>query len=127
MANDGLLYVCDRQHERIQVFEKDGTFVKEAAVTVMTSDGEVGGRPGDLAFSLDPEQRLVYMVDMANAKVHTLERDSLQIVDTFGRRGRGAGQLLTPHSLALDSEGNLYVTETTVGSRMQKFVPTGMN
>ena len=82
---------------------------------------------GDLAFSLDPEQRLVYMVDMANAKVHTLERDSLRIVDTFGRRGRGAGQLLTPHSLALDSAGNLYVTETTVGSRMQKFVPKEMN
>ncbi len=127
MANDGLLYVCDRQHERIQVFERDGTFVKEAAVTVTTSDGEVGGRPGDLTFSLDPEQRLIYMVDMANAKVHTLERDSLRIVDTFGRRGRMAGQLLTPHSLALDSAGNLYVTETTVGSRMQKFVPTEMN
>ena len=127
MANDGLLYVCDRQHERIQVFERDGTFVKEAAITVTTSDGEVGGRPGDLAFSLDPEQRLIYMVDMANAKVHTLERDSLRIVDTFGRRGRMAGQLLTPHSLALDSAGNLYVTETTVGSRMQKFVPTEMN
>ena len=93
MANDGLLYVCDRQHERIQVFEKDGTFVKEAAVTVMTSDGEVGGRPDDLAFSLDPEQRLVYMVDMANAKVHTLERDSLRNrghVRSTWTRGRSA-------------------------------------
>ena len=127
MTDDGLVYVCDRQHERIQVFEKDGTFISETVVTVTMPDGEVGGRPGDLAFSLDPEQRLVYMVDMANAKVHTLERDSLRIVDTFGRRGRWAGNLLTPHSLVLDSKGNLYVTETTAGSRMQKFVATEMN
>ena len=82
----------------------------------------MGGRPGDIVLSHDADQRLIYMVDMGTDKVHTMDRDSLQIISSFGRRGRWAGQLLAPHSLALDSKGNLYITETTVGSRVQKFV-----
>jgi hypothetical protein len=58
---------------------------------------------------------------MLNGKVVTLRRDTLETVATFGHRGRNAGYLLTPHSLALDSKGHLFVTETTDGSRLQKF------
>ena len=28
ISNDGLVYVCDRTNDRIQVFRKDGTFVR---------------------------------------------------------------------------------------------------
>jgi hypothetical protein len=122
VANDGLMYVCDRQNTRIQVFKKDGTFVKEKFVTAQTSDGSKPARPGDIAFSRDPQQSLIYMVDMANSKLVTLRRDTLETVASFGQRGRNAGALLTPHSLALDSKGNVYVAETTDGSRLQKFV-----
>jgi DNA-binding beta-propeller fold protein YncE len=124
MANDGLLYICDRQNTRIQVFRKDGTFVKEAFITARTAAGVQPARPGDIAFSRDAQQRFVYMVDMANAKVLTLRRDTLETLDTFGQRGRNAGAILSPHSLAVDSKGNLYLTETTDGSRLQKFVVT---
>ena len=124
MANDGLLYICDRQNTRIQVFRKDGTFVKEAFITARTAAGAQPARPGDIAFSRDPQQRFLYMVDMANAKVLTLRRDTLETIDTFGQRGRNAGAILSPHSLAVDSKGNLYLTETTDGSRLQKFVVT---
>ena len=125
LSDDGLVYVCDRNNGRIQVFQKDGTFEKEAFVEMETSEGPLRRRPGDIVLSRDTDQRLIYMVDMGTDKVHTVDRDSLQIVSSFGRRGRWAGQLLAPHSVALDSNGNLYVTETTVGSRVQKFVPTG--
>ena len=124
MANDGMLYVCDRQNTRIQVFKKDGTFVKEVFVRAQTEEGMKPSRPGDIAFSRDPRQSLMYVVDMMNAKVLTLRRDTLETIGTFGHLGRNAGYLLTPHSLAVDSKGNLFVTETTEGSRLQKFVIT---
>jgi DNA-binding beta-propeller fold protein YncE len=122
MANDGLLYVCDRQNTRIQVFRKDGSFVKETFITAKTSAGAQPARPGDIAFSRDPQQQFLYVVDMANAKILTLRRDTLETIETFGQRGRNAGAILSPHSLAVDSKGNLYLTETTDGSRLQKFI-----
>lgn len=120
-SNDGLLYVCDRQSTRIQVFRKDGAFVKEAFIRAKTDEGMAPVRPGDIALSRDPAQSLMYVVDMLNGKVVTLRRDTLETVATFGHRGRNTGDLLTPHSLALDSQGHLFVTETTDGSRLQRF------
>lgn len=108
------------------MFRKDGTFVKEAFIRLPPGGkGSLGARPGDIAFSGDPAQRFVYMVDMANSKVHVVARDSLQIVASFGRRGHWAGQFESPHSLAIDSKGNLFVAETLQGRRVQKFVPKG--
>jgi DNA-binding beta-propeller fold protein YncE len=123
IAGDGLVYVCDRNNGRIQVFRKDSTFVKEVLFGEKDSSGRQTGRPGDLDFSRDREQSHLVMVDMGRDKVYTLRRDSLAEVGSLGRIGRGAGHLLTPPSLALDSKGNLFVTETTDGSRLQRFVP----
>jgi hypothetical protein len=103
-------------------FNADGTFVEEAFINARTASGDLPARPGDIAFSPDPEQSFLYVVDMANSKILTLRRGTLETVDTFGQRGRNAGAILSPHSLALDSRGNLYLTETTDGSRLQKFV-----
>ena len=63
------------------------------------------------------------MADGGNHAVHTLSRATLEVVATFGRRGRWAGQFESPHSLAVDSRGNLFVGETLDGRRVQKFVP----
>ena len=122
-AADGLVYVCDRGNQRIQVFNKDGTFVTERLIEARLGAERVGGTPWDLAFSRDPEQRLLFVVDGGGHAVHTLSRDSLEVVASFGRRGRWAGQFESPHSLALDSQGNLFVGETLDGRRVQKFVP----
>lgn len=122
-AADGLVYVCDRGNQRIQVFNKDGTFVAERLIEARLGEGRLGGTPWDLAFSRDPEQRFLFVVDGGGHAVHTLSRDSLEVVASFGRRGRWAGQFESPHSLALDSHGNLFVGETLDGRRVQKFVP----
>ena len=123
LSNDGLVYVCDRGNQRIQVFRKDGTFVKDALINAKLNDGQVGGTPWDIAFSNDAQQRFILLADGGNHKVHTLVRDSLEVVATFGRRGRWAGQFESPHNVALDSKGNLFVAETLDGRRVQKFVP----
>ena len=123
IANDGLVYVCDRGNQRIQVFRKDGTFVKDALVNAKLADGAVGGTPWDIALSTDAAQTFIFLADGGNHRVHTLRRDSLEVVSTFGRRGRWGGQFESPHSIAIDSKGNLFVAETLDGRRVQKFVP----
>lgn len=123
VSNDGFVYVCDRGNQRIQVFRKDGTFVKDSLITAKLNDGQIGGTPWDIAFSGDPQQRLLFLADGGNHKVHVLLRDSLEVLSTFGRRGRWAGQFESPHNLAFDSRGNLFVAETLDGRRVQKFIP----
>ena len=119
-SSDGLIYVCDRSHQRIQVFQKDGTFVKESLVNAQIG-GDVGGIAWDISFSGD--ERLLHVADGGNHMIHTLDRDSLEVVSSFGRRGRWAGQFESPHSLDVDSDGNIYVVETLDGRRAQKFMP----
>ena len=122
-TNDGLVYVCDRPNNRIQVFRTDGTFVKEVRIAPRTlGDGAVW----DIAFSRDPEQRFLYLADGKNMKVYILDRQSLEILTSFGDGGRQPGQFFAVHSIATDSEGNIYTTETYEGKRVQKFVYKGM-
>jgi DNA-binding beta-propeller fold protein YncE len=123
LSNDGLVYVCDRPNNRIQVFRKDGTFVKEAFYA-KNSKGD--GAPFDLAFSKDPAQTYLYMADGNNMKVRILRRDTLEELTSFGDGGRQPGQFYAVHSIATDSKGNLYTTETYEGKRIQKFVYKGL-
>jgi DNA-binding beta-propeller fold protein YncE len=123
LSNDGFVYVCDRPNDRIQVFTKEGKFVKEKALFPETlSDGSVW----DVAFSRDPQQRFLYVADGANEHVYVLDRNSLEVVSQFGTGGRQPGQFRGAHSIATDSKGNIYVTETYTGKRVQKFVFKGM-
>jgi NHL repeat len=124
-SNDGLLYVCDRGNQRIQVFKPDGTFVKDALINAKLSGGQIGGNPWDIAMSRDAQQRFIFLVDGGTHKVHTLLRDTLEVVSSFGQRGRWAGEFESPHSIAIDSKGSLYVAETLDGRRVQRFVRKG--
>ncbi len=123
LANDGLVYVCDRPNDRIQVFQKDGKFVKETFIAKRTlGDGSVW----DIAFSADPQQKYLYLADGKNEKVYILERQTLQVLTSFGDGGRQPGQFFGVHSIATDSKGNIYTTETYEGKRLQKFVYKGL-
>ena len=122
-SKDGLIYVCDRPNDRIQVFQKDGKFVKEAFVAKSTKGD---GSTWDIAFSKDPEQKYFYLADGANEKIHVFDRKSLTELASFGDGGRQPGQFYAVHSIATDSKGNLYTTETYRGQRLQKFVYKGL-
>jgi len=122
-TNDGLVYVCDRPNDRIQVFQKDGKFVKEKQIAPRTlGDGSVW----DIAFSRDPQQKYMYLADGKNEHVYVMDRQSLEILTEFGDGGRQPGQWFAVHSIATDSKGNIYTTETYEGKRVQKFVYKGV-
>jgi hypothetical protein len=123
LSHDGMVYVCDRPNDRIQVFKPDGTFVKEKILYKETlGDGSVW----DIAFSKDPAQKYIYLADGANEKVHILDRDTLEVVTSFGDGGRQPGEFYAVHSIATDSKGNIFTTETYRGQRIQKFVYKGL-
>ena len=117
LSKDGMVYVCDRANDRIQVFQKDGKFVKEAFVSrTTTGDGSVW----DVAFS--PDQRILYVADGHDKKVWMLDRSSLETIGSFGQGGRYPGEFYGVGSVAVDSKGNVYTGETYEGKRVQKFV-----
>jgi len=123
ISRDGLVYVCDRTNDRLQVFRKDGTFVQEA---VIAKDTFGSGSVWDVGFSIDPEQRFLFVPDGTNQRVYVLERKSLQVVSTFGGAGHWAGQFYGAHNLAVNSTGDLFITETYEGKRVQKFRYSGL-
>jgi hypothetical protein len=120
---DGNVYVCDRPNDRIQQFTKAGKFVKEVQVN-KTTRGD--GSTWDIAFSKDPQQKYLYLADGANEKIHVFDRVSLTELTSFGDGGRQPGQFYAVHSIATDSKGNIYTTETYRGQRLQKFVYKGL-
>jgi DNA-binding beta-propeller fold protein YncE len=118
ITHDGLVYVCDRPNNRIQVFEKDGTFVKEFEIEPDTLGN---GSTWDVDVSPDRRQTFLYDADGENNYVWILRRSSDEILTTFGRNGRYAGQFHWVHNLAVDSKGNIYTAEVDTGKRTQKF------
>jgi DNA-binding beta-propeller fold protein YncE len=122
-STDGFVYVCDRVNDRIQVFRKDGAYVKEKIIAPLTrGDGSVW----DIAFSKDPAQKYIYLADGKNERVYVIDRQSLDVLTNFGDGGRQPGQFFAVHSIATDSKGNIFTTETYEGKRIQKFVYKGV-
>ena len=118
LSRDGLVYVCDRVNDRIQVFKKDGTFVKEFQVEPQTL---ANGSVWDLVLSEDAGQKFIFMADGANGQIVTLDRNSGDVITQWGRHGRQPGQFKWVHNMAIDSKGNLYTAEVGFGRRVQKF------
>jgi DNA-binding beta-propeller fold protein YncE len=123
ISNDSLVYVSDRPSNRIQVFRKDGTYVKEAVLAPQTYGP---GSTWDMALDpLDPQQEFLFVPDGTNNKVWTLDRETLEVVYSWGRGGRQPGQFDWLHNLEFDSQGNIYTSEVQTGHRIQKFVRLG--
>lgn len=135
IAKDGMIYVCDRANNRIQVF--DMTVGTDENCTDPTQESENGcgfimekfiradtlgnGSLWDLALSPDEAQSCLHQADGTNQQVYTLHRPTLETLDAFGGSGRMAGLFHWIHDIAADSQGNLYTTEVYTGMRAQKF------
>jgi hypothetical protein len=135
-GNDGLVYVCDRADDRIQVFTKTGSLMRIIAVVPGTGVTlGVGGAPGlgtagsawDLRFTNDPMQTYIVEVDGGNEVLHTMDHALGTILASLGRPGHQAGQFTFLHSAAIDSKGNVYTGETINGRRVQKFTRVDCN
>ena len=120
---DDLVYVCDRTSNRLQVFKPDGTFIREVYTQ---RDSRSDGSVWDIAFSRDPQQRFLYIADGRNQKIRIFDRQSLTELTTFGKGGHYPGEWYSLHSIATDSKGNLYTTETYQGRRLQRFMYKGL-
>ncbi|HYR91720.1 MAG TPA: SBBP repeat-containing protein [Terriglobia bacterium] len=131
VANDGLVYVCNRQESRIQVYDKMGNFKKNIEVPwkpyTTPPDGkrtETGGSAVALDLSPDTNQRLIYLINQNNAQIEIIDRQSGKILSSFGRAGHFPGEFDQPHGIAVDSKGNVYVAENR-GKKVQKFKVAG--
>ena len=129
VSNDGLVYVCDRRADRVQVFDRMGRFVRNIDVpfhpVTPRGDDRTGtrGTAVVLAFSPDAEQRLLFVLNQNTVMVDVVDRRSGEVLTSFGGGpGRYRGQFTLPHGIGVDSAGNVYVAEQE-GRRIQKFVP----
>ena len=115
---DGSVFVCDRSNSRIQVFRKNGEFLRQI---VLEPETRSGGSVWDLVPSEDEPQRYLLVADGSNNEVHILIRETGERVGSFGGPGRNAGRFHWVHNIAVDSDGNVYTTEVETGKRVQKF------
>jgi hypothetical protein len=118
-SKDGMIYVADRRGNRIQVFDQQGTFVREKIIAPRTL---ASGSAFVIVLSPDAAQQWLYLADGTNHKIWVMRRSDLEVVGEFGHGGRQVGQMLRPHGMSVDSKGNLYVGEASTGRRVQKFV-----
>jgi DNA-binding beta-propeller fold protein YncE len=124
--NAGLVYVCDRKGDRIEVFDKMGTFKKNIVIKKGTGYvRKLSGSAWWVAFSRDPEQKYMYVADGGNEIVWILDHATGQILSGFGQPGHSAGNFAYLHTLSVDSKGNLIAAETINGRRVQRFKLTG--
>ncbi|MBI4888110.1 MAG: hypothetical protein HY824_13525 [Acidobacteria bacterium] len=120
VSRDGLVYAADRPSNRIQVFTREGRYVKEFFVAPSTLDR---GAAGGVAFSADRQQRYLYISDIQNNTIWFLNREDGTLLGRLGSTGNYAGQFHGLHMIATDSKGNIYTGEVQAGERVQKFVP----
>ncbi len=121
ISADGLLYVCDRDNNRVQVFQRDGTFVKEYFYLKNTLSGRGPGSVADINFWPDEEQSVFVTADIANSQVRFARRADGEVIGVFGHFGNYGGQFNRLHQAAIDSNGVIYTSEAA-GKRVQKFL-----
>jgi DNA-binding beta-propeller fold protein YncE len=118
LSPDGLVYVCDRTNDRLQIFRRDGTFVSEHMYEKQTRGT---GSVYDFVFSPDKDHKYIYMIDGMNGEVRIVDRATKEPLARFGRPGRQVGQFTALHNIAVDRQGNIYTSEVNTGQRVQKF------
>ena len=123
IGNDNLVYVCDRQGDRIQVFDKMGSFKNNIWIKRGNSLPDNWGTTWWIGFSPDREQKYMYVDDGGDEQVKIVDHASGKVLSSFGRPGHQIGEFTHGHTLAVDSKGNVYVAETDWGRRIQKFEP----
>jgi DNA-binding beta-propeller fold protein YncE len=119
VSRDGIVYVADRTYRRMQTFTLDGKFLQEVRPT---SETDVAPVPAGFAFSSDPKQQFLYVVDSGPMRILIFDRATLKQVGAVGARGPKPGEFDIVHHMAADSSGNLYTAEIVTNRRAQRFI-----
>jgi NHL repeat len=108
VANDGLVYVADRENQRVQMFSNDGKFLKQNL-----KGNSLFAR--SVALSPDQEQQFLYVGD--GKEIAILDRKSLDQIGTINVPGLIGGG----HLISTDAKGNIYVAATGQGLQRLNF------
>ena len=119
VSRDNIVYVADRTYRRLQTFTLEGKFLRQV---MLPSDAEVAPVPAGFAFSPDPKQQYLYVVDSGPMRVVIFDRATMTAIGSIGMRGPKPGDFDIVHHMAADSKGNLYTAEIVTNRRAQKFV-----
>lgn len=129
VAHDGLMYLCDREGARVQVYDKSGKFIRTFALpwtpTTPPADGKAkdfGGAVVAIDFSADSAQTYLYVINQNNGVVDVVERETGKKLTSFGRVGRFPGNFDQPHGIAVDSKGYIYIADNR-GKKVTRFKP----
>jgi DNA-binding beta-propeller fold protein YncE len=124
IGKDGLVYVCDRNGDRVQVFDKMGNFKRNILVESKTAQLTGIGSVTWVDFSPDPNQQFIYVANGGDEEIRVMDHASGKLLSTFGRPGHQVGQFENLHSLSVDSKGDIITGEAGVvggGRRVQMF------
>lgn len=125
-SDDGLLFVCDRRNNRVQIFRETADKSGVEFVRNLPIAPETGGTRTATDIALSPDGKFIYVADMMNGRIWILDRKTYAFLGAIGRNGRYPGEFIWLHSIDVDSEGNLYTSEVNTGRRIQKLVFTGV-
>jgi len=120
VSRDGVVYLADRINNRVQLFTREGKFLKQVRLTNAGSD--VVPVPAGFAFSPDAKQQYLYVVDSGPMRVVIFDRATMTAIGSVGMRGPKPGDFDIVHHMAADSKGNLYTAEIVTNRRAQRFV-----
>jgi hypothetical protein len=115
ITHEGLVYVCDRLNDRLQIFKKDGTFVKEIVYEPTTKGS---GSVGNVSFWPNKDQTYVLMNDPGNFQWVITRRTDGAVLSRFGTYGTYPGEFHRNHQMEWDQNGAIYTSED---ARVQKF------
>jgi DNA-binding beta-propeller fold protein YncE len=103
----GLLWVTDRENQRLQIFDQDGTFVRQI-------------KYAGLPCALDIGPKYIYMVNGFAGQLLRMDLDG-KVLAAVGKAGNGVGEFGEAHFVAVSSKGDIYVADS-VNRAVQKFV-----
>ena len=106
---DSRVFICDRENDRIQIFDDQGNFLEQW--TDLSA-------PGDIWVKDD----IVYVVEQGSGTRISIWTLAGKLLTRWsGREGPGKGTLVSGHGICVDSQGSIYVAEIGEGKRVQKF------
>ena len=133
------IYVADRGNRRIQVFDPDGTYLREFTIDVPvdTTRGKIvygGGNPNSTTGSLAPgapdalcmtpgSDPVLFVGDIYPSRIYKVSLEG-KVLGVYGQPGRNLGEFGWIHGIACPSEDEIWVAEL-INWRVQKLVTRG--
>ncbi len=115
---DGHFFIADRDNNRVQMFRVSD----EAANWYHPEFAPIDAWPtGESTLDLIANDDGIWVAHLSPAKMTKYDFSGNRIF-TWNFPSRGAEQVIEPHGISVDEDGNLYIADIQIG-RMQKFEP----